>query len=99
MTAFTINLVMIGLIMISILFLYLVVHRVRRWWIWLIPLFMYILHGLIYSLVYISDYHDGIQNVILYNYWNNVLRGQSYLTVIMYAAAFLLLQRKVNKDG
>lgn len=99
MTPFQINLFFISLILLALWLVILAARHFKPWLLWIVPIFALLLHGLIYSIVYIKDLVDGLSNPLLYNAWNNVLRAQTYLTVIMYAVAFLVVQRGFRKNG
>ena len=101
MTPSQINLGMLLLIAINIVLIVLAVPHLKKWWVWLVPIGILLLFGAIYSVVYIVDATDKINNPMLYNGMNNFLRAQSYLTIAMYAAAFLVMVRRkgINKNG
>jgi len=91
---------MIVLIIAALVMLATMFVKFRRWSAWVIPILALLLHGLVYSIVYINEAaHGGIQTPLLYNYWNSFLRAQTYLTVIAYIAAFQIMQGRVSKDG
>jgi len=88
------NVLMIGMILLAFGVLYLATKHIARWKIWVMPIVALLGFGLLYSILYILDARNGIDDVLLYNGLNNFLRAQSYATVIMYAVAFLVMRRK-----
>ena len=99
MSAIQINLIMIGLILVGLILIAVAYKKLRPWVIWLTPVILLLLHGLVYSVTYISDAMTLNVNPLLYNAWNNWLRAQSYLTIIFYVTAFLLLLHKLNGEN
>jgi hypothetical protein len=100
MTPAEINVGMIALILVALgLVGYVVRLFLWRWFLWLIPLIALLLMGLLYSFVYLFDSADGaISNPLLFNTYNQILRGGSYIVIIAYLLAFIALQKKVAGD-
>ena len=103
MTSVEINYIMIVLILIALILLAYVAHLfLRRWFLWTLPILSLLLMGLLYSIVYLVETAEGPpSNPLLFNVFNNILRGGSYLVMIAYMIAFIILQRnlKEGKDG
>jgi hypothetical protein len=98
MTPAEINLLFIGLILVALLLVgYIAKRFLWRWRLWLIPLTALLLMGMLYSVVYLIDVGDGaVSNPLLFNQYNQILRGGSYLVIIAYLLAFIIVQRKVS---
>ena len=101
MTAAEINLVMIGLILVALSMIgYIGIRYLLRWLLWLIPIVTLLLMGLLYSVVYIFEAADSsISNPILFNQFNQILRGGSYIVIIAYLTAFIVLQKKLVEES
>jgi hypothetical protein len=103
MTPSEINVLMIGLILVALALVgYITYLYIWRWRFWLIPITALLLLGLLYSVVYLFDTADGsVSNPLLFNQYNQILRGGSYLVIIAYLIAFIALQKRLgeNKDG
>lgn len=103
MTPGEINVIMIILILIALVLVgYIARAFLWRWRLWFVPITALLLLGLVYSVVYLFDVADGsVSNPLLFNTYNQILRGGSYLVIIAYLIAFITVQRKVagNKNG
>jgi energy-coupling factor transporter transmembrane protein EcfT len=103
MTSVETNYLMIGMILIALSLVgYIALRFLRRWVLWLFPVVGLLLLGLLYSVVYLFDSADGaISNPLLFNTYNQILRGGAYAIIIAYLFAFIVLQKKVagNKHG
>jgi hypothetical protein len=103
MTSAQINLLFIGLIVIAAaLIVYAVLKYTRRWWFWFVPVFTFLLFGFVYSAVYLVNVADGsLSDPLLFNLYNQLMRGSIYVIIIAYAVVFIAVQRKVTggKDG
>ena len=100
MTAAEINLIMIGLILVALALMgYVIRLFLWRWFLWMLPLLTLLLMGLLYSVVYLFDTADGsVSNPLLFNTFNQILRGGSYLVIIAYLVAFIALQKKLGEN-
>lgn len=98
MTSVQINYLMIGVILVALFFVCKAARRVRPWGLWIIPIVILLLHGLIYSVDYILENAAGTIVPTVFNTWNNILRGHAYLTIIAYALTFILTQRAVRRE-
>ena len=101
MTPAEINLVMIGLILVALALIgYVVRLFLLRWFLWILPLLTLLLMGLLYSVVYLFDTADGsVSNPLLFNTFNQILRGGSYIVIIAYLTAFIVLQKKLVEES
>jgi hypothetical protein len=103
MTPVQINYLMIVLMLVALALVgYVVRLFLWRWVLWLIPIIALLLMGLLYSVVYLFDTADGtVSNPLLFNTYNQILRGGSYVVIIAYLCAFITLQRRLggNKHG
>jgi len=97
MTSIEYNYLMIFMIIVALALIgYLGYKYLKRWILWLTPLLALLLLGLLYSIIYLIDASNGsVSNPILFNTYNQILRGGSYLVIIAYLVAFIILQRKV----
>jgi hypothetical protein len=64
-----------------------------------VPYIAWLVHAVVYLVVYLIDSHDGFVSPAAYNIWGAGLQIQGYLTVLMVESARYYRQRKHHTRG
>jgi hypothetical protein len=78
-------------ILLDIMLLSIICFKYKRYWLWFIPIYVLLLHGMIFGIIFTIDImSDKIVNPIFYNSWSSILHIQDKTTIAVYAIAVLL---------
>jgi hypothetical protein len=91
MTALDIQKINLLVILFNIILIIFINLKYRKYWLWFIPIFLLLIHGMVFGVVYIIDkIPDGIVDPVIYNLWSSILHLQDKTTITVYAVALLL---------
>lgn len=98
MTAMDLQKTNLLIILLNAILIMIIGFKYKKYWLWFIPLFVLLIHGAVFGVVFIIDiYMDGKVNAVFYNLWSSILHIQDKTTIAVYAFAILL--KDWNAEG
>lgn len=98
-TLITLQYINIGLILIALALSLAITIVYKKFWWWSIPIFVLLIHGLVFRIILAVDLADGVVNENVYNVWSDLLHMQDKITIIIYALAILTQRIVLRRKG